>query len=240
MANVKTINIKGYDEVVKGLDAIKRSQLPIAMSNSLNELAAMLQKNEVQEIERTFVNVVSFTRKAPVTPLKFRATPKSLSIRFMLRDQAGKGNPPDRYLAPQIEGGPVYVTGFTLKLRSQGRIGPGDYAAHWMANPRLTGGRLNAILHGMGAAGPTLRKQGPATPKAAGKYFILPTKGKKPTKGGKIGDIVERSGKSLNKLIPIFNTPIVVKPKYPWNEQRIGGFANEKFAGLLSAELDRL
>ena len=237
MAQTQRIDIKGYDAVVKELGVIKRSQLPVAISQSLNELGALLREEEMKVIGETFINLVSFTRKAPVYR---QSKPENLSLRFLLRDRAGKGTAPDVYLYPQVEGGPVYVTGFTLKLRSQGRIGPGDYAAHWMANPKLTGGRLNAILHGMGAAGPTLRKQGPATPKAAGKYFILPTKGKKTTKGGKIGDIVERSGKSLNKLIPIFNAPIVVKPKYPWNEQRISGFANEKFAGLLSAELDRL
>jgi hypothetical protein len=237
MAQTQRIDIKGFDEVVKEISLIKRSQLPVAISNSLNELAKMLRNNEMQEISETFTNLVSFTRKAPVYR---QSKPENLSIRFLLRDRAGKGTAPDTYLAPQVTGGPVFVTGFTLKLRSQGKIGSGDYAAHWLANPKLTGGRLNAILHGMGAAGPTMRKQGPATQKAAGKYFILPTKGGKPTAKGKIGAIYERRGKELKQLIPIFNAPIVVQPKYDWSEKRIGGFADAKFVGLLSAALEKL
>lgn len=237
MANVQTIKIKGYEDVVKEISLLKRSQLPVAISQSLNELGALLREEEMKVIGETFTNLVSFTRKAPVYR---QSKPENLSLRFLLRDRAGKGTAPDTYLYPQVEGGPVYVTGFTLKLRSQGKIGPGDYAAHWMANPKLTGGRLNAILHGMGAAGPTLRKQGPATAKAAGKYFILPTKGGKPTAKGKIGAIYERRGKKLEQLIPIFNAPIVVGKKYDWSEKRIGGFADQKFVGLLTAALDRL
>jgi hypothetical protein len=196
MAQTQQIDIKGYDAVVKELGAIKRSQLPVAISQSLNELGALLREEEMKVIGETFTNLVSFTRKAPVYR---QSKPQNLSLRFLLRDRAGKGTAPDTYLYPQVEGGPVFVTGFTLKLRSQGKIGSGDYAAHWMASPRLTGGRLNAILHGMGAAGPTLRKQGPATAKAAGKYLILPTKGGKPTAKGKIGAIYERRGKELKQ-----------------------------------------
>lgn len=239
MANTRRIDIKGFDAVVKELDAIKRSQLPVAISNSLNELGKLLREEEMRVIQETFTNTVSFTRKAPVYR---QSKPENLSLRFLLRDRAGKGTPPDTYLAPQVTGGSVYVTNFNRQLQKMQGMQPGWYGAFWMSDgaKKLTGSKLNQILFGLSAKGPTIKSQGPAPVTATKRFFIMPRKGGQASAKGVVAAVYERKGKQIERLFPIFNTPIVVGAKYDWSEKRIGGFSNDKFVGLLTKALDRL
>ena len=252
MAN-QVVNISGFDDVVNRLSAIKTSQLRFVASKSLNELAYWLRENERNEIARTFNRVAPFTLNAP---LYTKSDKSNLSITLFLRDTAGKGTPPSVYLYPQVEGGEVYVTGFTRKLRRSGLIGPGEYAAHWASKTqgRLTGGRLNQILFGLGAGGPTLRKQGPRTAKQAGVYFIMDGKRKntepnirvgrkyKPRQGsGYTGPgIYTRSSGQLEQVIPIYAKPLEVPKKYDWTISRFQRLADDRFRSLLARNLDQI
>ena len=238
MAQTQRIDIKGYDAVVKELGVIKRSQLPVAISQSLNELGALLREEEMKVIGETFTNLVPFTRKAPVYR---QSKPENLSLRFLLRDRAGKGTAPDTYLYPQVEGGPVYVTNFNKQLQKMKGMEPGWYGAYWMGDKKLRGGKLNQILFGLSAKGPTIKSQGPAPLSATKRFVVIPRmKGGEKVTNGVVAALYERKGRQLERLFSIFDKPIEVKPKYQWNERRIGGFADQKFVGLLTAALDRL
>jgi hypothetical protein len=247
-----TVNITGFNDVVNKLNAIKTSQLPFAASKSLNELGYWLRENEKKEMAQTFNRLVPFTQNAP---LYTKSDKSRLQITFFLRDRAGKGTPPSVYLYPQVEGGEVYVTGFTRKLRRSGIIGPNEYAAHWASKTqgRLTGGRLNQILFGLGAGGPTLRKQGPRTAQQAGVYFVMGGKknrtlsiriGKKykpKREEGFIGPgIYTRKSGSLEQVIPIYPKPLSIPAKYDWKAPRIQGLADTRFREFLSRNIAAL
>lgn len=245
------ININGYEQAVKEINAIQRSQLKFVVSKSLNELGYWLRENEKKQISQTFNSVVPFTLNAP---LYTKSDKQNLQITFFLRDTAGKGTPPAVYLQPQVAGGEVYVTGFTRKLRYAGLLQGTEYAAHWRPSngPKLTGGRLNAILFGVGASGPTLRKQGPRTAKQASQYFILKrneneasVRRGKPYRrkegNGYVGPgIYTRQGGDLQQLIPIFPRPLSVPTKYDWTERRIQGLADKQFSVFFADNIARL
>ena len=251
MANA-TINISGYQDIVNRLNAIKRSQLKFIVSKSLNELGYWLKQNEAEEMKATFNSLSAFTKRAP---LYTKSTKENLQITFFLRDTAGKGTPPSVYLEPQVSGSEVYVTGFTRKLRRSGLISDPQYAAHWASKTgqKLTGGRLNQILFGLGASGPTLRKQGPRTAKQAGMYFIEDRskpnaatiiKGRKykpKRERGYIGPgIYTRKSGQLEQLIPIYPKPLTVPAKYDWKAQRIQGLADKQFTVFMEANLAKI
>lgn len=251
MANT-TININGYQDIVNRLDAIKRSQLKFVVSKSLNDLAYWLKQNEVEEMKATFNRLSTFTKRAP---LYLKSTKENLQITFFLRDTAGKGTPPSLYLEPQVSGSEVYVTGFTRKLRRAGLISDPQYAAHWASKTgqKFTGGRLNQILFGLGASGPTLSKQGPRTAKQAGMYFIEDrskpneatiTKGRKykpKREQGYIGPgIYTRKSGQLEQVIPIYPKPLKVPAKYDWTQRRFQGLADDRFKELLTKNLAQI
>lgn len=246
------VNISGFEDVVNRLNAIKTSQLKFVASKSLNELAYWLRENEKKEIAQTFNRVSPFTLNSP---LYTKSDKSNLSITFFLRDRAGKGTPPSLYLYPQAEGGAVYVTGFTRKLRRSGLIGPNEYAAHWASKTqgRLTGGRLNQILFGLGAGGPTLRGQGPRTARQAGVYFIRGTgknRDKETSDGrtykpkretGYIGPgIYTRKSGSLEQVIPIYPQPLEVPAKYDWKATRFQRLASDRFREYLSKNIQEI
>jgi len=151
------ITLKGYEELLKDLSFLQKTQLARVLQDSLNkDLAPALKKNETAEIKRVFSDPVPFTQNAPMTT-KW-ANFDDLSINFKLRDQADGGNSPDRYLYPQTEGGSVYVTRFTRKLRYQGHIDNSQYVMHWgfgigpgaqARGGRVTGGFVQAVLAGL-------------------------------------------------------------------------------------------
>lgn len=257
----QTVNISGFQDVVNRLNAIKTSQLRFVASKSLNELGYWLRENEKKEMDMTFKEPVAFTINAP---LYTKSDKSNLSITFFLRDQAGKGTPPSVYLYPQVEGGPVYVTGFTRKLRTAKLIEPNEYAAHW-AGPslqRLTGGRLNQILFSVGASGPTVGRYGPPSARQAkrqGMYFIVNGKDRKlmndrgrsgePTgkfrvkrESGFVGKgIYTRQGGLLQQVIPIYPSPLEIKfPRYDWKAARIQRLADDRFREFLIKNLGQL
>jgi hypothetical protein len=251
MANA-VVNISGFEDVVRNINAIQRSQLKFAASRALNQLGFFLRKNEQEFIAQTFNSVAPFTANSP---LYTKSTKENLQITFFLRDTAGKGTPPSVYLAPQVTGGAVYVTGFTRKLRYAGLIEQQQYAAHWRPSNggKLTGGRLTQILFSLQAAGPGLRRQGPPTAKQAGKFFILnrgrnsatvlrtPNRYNRKEGNGYVGPgIYTREGRQLQQVIPIFPQPLVVPPKYDWTERRIQGLADKQFSVYLAESLKNL
>ena len=251
MANA-VINISGFDDVVRNISVMQKSQLKFAASRALNQLGFFLRQNEREVIAKTFNSVVPFTENAP---LYTRSTKENLQITFFLRDTAGKGTPPSVYLAPQVTGGQVYVTGFTRKLRYAGLIEKEQYAAHWRPSngPKLTGGRLTQILFSLQAAGPGLRRQGPPTAKQAGKYFVLNRDlqkqpkvrvgrpyGQKPRNGYQGPGIYTRQGGQLEQVIPIFPRPLEVPAKYDWTARRIQGLADKQFSVYLAESIAKL
>lgn len=259
------IRVTGLQQALDELSVFKRAQIPFASSWGLNQLGFQLRENERTVMRETFNRLSSFTLNAP---LYTKSTKQNLKITFFLRDNAPRGNSPDRYLAPQVTGGEVYVTRFSRALRRlQGpkgsRLLANEYVMHW-ANPAYppTPGRITSILASLrGYSGPL--KSGAAVKRAAsaqGKYFFLGLNTVGDSRGArdrndvkKRGDsirarlngyrgagIYTTKGKQLELVYRIIESPFRVQPKYEWNEQRIGAFAQERLPGLILEKLKSL
>lgn len=252
MANA-VVNISGFEDVVRNINAIQRSQLKFAASRALNQLGFFLRKNEQEFIAQTFNSVAPFTANSP---LYTKSTKENLQITFFLRDTAGKGTPPSVYLAPQVTGGTVYVTGFTWNLRNTEILQGEQYAAHWAtkSGQKLTGGRLTQILFAVGAVkNASNRKRQPSQARQAkirGMYFVIPFKGSTGSTGkGKTGGtrksnrypgIYQNTGSGAEQIIPFYKEPYSVPAKYDWTERRIQGLADKQFSVYLAESLKNI
>jgi len=251
------IRVTGLQQALDDLSVFQRAQIPFAASWGLNQLGYHLRENERQVMRDTFRRTAAFTLNAP---LYTKSDKSNLKITFFLRDNAPRGNSPDRYLSPQVTGGEVYVTRFSRALRripNDNRLIGNEYVMHW-ANPKYpsTGGRINSILSSLrGYTGP-LRSgaQVARGASAQGKYFMLGTEAKRQganaserpyrerrTNGYQGRGIYTRKASGQLELVyRVLAEPLRVGAKYEWNEQRIGAKAQELLPGLILEKLRSL
>ena len=252
-----TIRVTGLQEALDALSVFQRAQIPFAASWGLNQLGYQLVMHEREYMQKTFNSANRFTLLAPIYD---KSSKNNLSINYYLRDNVPRGNSPDRYLAPQVEGGPVYVTRFSRALRRIGgenRLGANEYVMHW-ANPKYpsTGGRINSILAALrGYTGPV--RSGAQVKRAAsaqGKYFMLGTEAKrqaaivsdKPYRERRTngyqgpGIYTRKASGQLELVYRVLAEPLTVDKKYEWNEQRIGAEAQARLPGLIMRKLETL
>ena len=254
------IRVTGLQQALDDLSVFQRAQIPFAASWGLNQLGYHLRENERQVMRDTFRRTAAFTLNAP---LYTKSDKSNLKITFFLRDNAPRGNSPDRYLSPQVTGGEVYVTRFSRALRrlpGSGGLQGNEYVMHWAntAYPSAPG-RLTSILAALrGYTGPL--RSGAAVKRAAsaqGKYFLLgmdvlrlgggrqSEQGlvrRRPRRDGFRGPgIYTRKGKGQLELVyRILDEPFRVERKYDWSEDRIGAFAQEKLPSLILEKLRTL
>lgn len=118
------------NKITKELDLIVQVQLPFIASLTLNgkrgrdiSLASELQEDLRDHMSRTFTNYGRETKKFIVK----RSTKKDLTTIVKHKDQAMGGQPPSKYLLPQIQGGQVYRTKFQRRLVAKGFMPEGHY-----------------------------------------------------------------------------------------------------------------
>lgn len=123
------------DQVVRQLDARFARQVPFATAKALTATAKLAQVNLRLEMGKVFDRPTPFTLNSTyVRP----ATKANLAALVKLKDEAFKGTPAARYLAPQITGGDRVLKRFERALVAIGALQPG-----WFAVPGQ-GARLNS------------------------------------------------------------------------------------------------
>ncbi len=117
------VEIRGLDELIRGLNNLQREQLPIVMVKTLNQLAYVAKNKVVDEMESVFDRPTSFTLnsmnvvEAKETQLQSIVTPKD-PMRL---------NPGQHYLNPQVEGGQRWFKKFEAKLYKKGILPAGYF-----------------------------------------------------------------------------------------------------------------
>jgi len=233
MANNQTVTVTGLQEALDSLTVFQRARIPGSVVWTLNKFAVELREHEKQRMQYTFNKLNKFTQNAPLFKLATKQNPK---MTFFLRDNAPGGNSPDRYLAPQVDGGPVYVTRFSRALRRAGVIGPDQYSMHW-ANPKYksTPSFISALTSALAVpSGPVKSgRQYARNIKTKSDFFIKRAdKGKGPAIG-----IFKRKAKSLEKVYSILAKPPNVNAKYDWNLERMSLMAEDRIPILLFGKL---
>lgn len=96
------IRIDPGDRLQRSLSELARSQVPYAMRLASNDTAYQVRQAWKREIPRVFRRPVPLTRNAV---LYSKADRSRSFAEVFIRDEAFKGTPPARYLAPQVFGG---------------------------------------------------------------------------------------------------------------------------------------
>jgi hypothetical protein len=248
MAN-KTVTVTGLQEALDSLTVFQRARIPGSVVWSLSQFGFILRENEQEVIKNTFKNKNQFTINSPLFKKPTKQDPKLV---FFLRDNAPRGISPDRYLAPQVTGGEVYVTRFSRALRRAGAIGPNEYILHW-TNPayKPTPGFISALTSAIGRnTGPVRAgRQYARNIKAQSKYFMLGRQQPRKTSnavqsprkfvdtGYKGPGIYTRKGDKLSLIYRVISKPATVPKIYDWSERRMQQLADQHLPKLL---LDKL
>jgi hypothetical protein len=237
----KTVTVTGLQEALDSLTVFQRSRIPGSVAWSLNQFAVWLRQREQQQIQYTFDKTNAFTRNAPLFKQATKDNPRML---FFLRDNAPSGNAPERYLYPQVAGGPVYVTRFSRALRRAGAIGPQQYAVHW-GNPKYkpTPSFISALTSALArSSGPVRSGRQYARNKGAADNFYIKYENDDKLnvfggRGAAIGIMKRLSRDRLDLVYKILSQPPRVGAKYDWTEKRMTTLAYEKLPGLLLGKL---
>lgn len=117
------IEIKGVDELLRGLSNLQKEQLPIMMANTLTQTAYIARNKVVAEMQTVFDRPTSFTLdsmnvvEATKTRWQSKVTPKSSS----------RINPEQHYLNPQVEGGRRWFKKAEARLYKKGILPAGYF-----------------------------------------------------------------------------------------------------------------
>lgn len=116
------VEIRGLDELIRGISELERNQLPFAIAKSLTDIAVIAMGNTVNEMKSVFDRPTPFT----LNSLKVeRAKKTQLQSRVMLKDPT-RIDDPDHYLNPQTIGGKRGFKAFEARLFRK-RILPAGY-----------------------------------------------------------------------------------------------------------------
>lgn len=245
----KSITVTGLQEALDDLTIFQRVRIPGSVLWSLSEFGKILRENEQQVIRSTFNRSNNFTVNAPLYKKPTRDNPRLL---FFLRDVAAGGISPDRYLAPQVDSGEVYVTKFSRALRRAGAIAPGEYVFHWGNDKyRPTPSFISALTSALGRSiGPIKSgRQYARNLKSAQKYFILDKRGssrpqdaiKTPRRyvddGYQGPGIYTRRGNKNELVYRVLQNVPQVPAKYDWSEERMTKLADQYVPDLLLKKL---
>ena len=244
----QTVTVTGLQEALDSLTVFQQVRIPGSIAWSLNKFAVWLREHEKQRMQYTFNKLNRFTQNAPLFKLATKQNPKMV---FFLRDNAPGGNSPDRYLAPQVTGGPVYVTRFSRALRRAGAIHGQDYVAHWDQGVRkATPGFISSLVSALTTQTGPIRKgaQYARNLRSQNKYFIVgETKartrsyrapGKPKGDSGYRGyGIYTKKGNKLDLVYHILKKPPTVPAKYDWNLERMSLMAEDRIPVLLFGKL---
>jgi hypothetical protein len=255
------MELTSYKKLIEDLSSLKRARLPGVLAGALNRTATYLKVQEADYMQETFNSAIKFTQNAPMTS-KW-ATKEKLEFNFFLKDEAPKGNAPASYLAPQVTGGPVFVTRFNRRLRRKGIIGMNQFVPYWVsgqpavrrgANGKVTPGFMQEVAASLGA----LDDIGKGKNRKSGKqYFTLGLdEGGARSYDFKPGNsyrdsqkedgyegpgiYFRRKNSDLALVFRVIDDVPTVAPKYEWNEARLGPIAEKQFTSQVLSGLSKL
>ena len=177
-----TLNVKSdLDKFAAQLSELERRQVRYAASRALTEVAKAAVKDMQAEMPRIFDRPTRYTINA-VYAIPNRDK-RNLEAVVAIRNQAS-GTPQERYLSPEILGGPRATKAFETKI-GLGQLVPAA-GALLDANGNVQRAQINAILANLRAASTPaskaqlrrLEKRGRLTKTAKGmaKYFVAKSK----------------------------------------------------------------
>lgn len=200
----------------KGLEVFMKKnsrQIPFAMSRAMNDVAFATTKEWGNEARRVFNNPVRLTLKPGFVFNK--ASKKKLRATYGLKDFMSKGTAPDRYLLPQVQGGPRFDKRSEKQLKMRGLLAPTDQLVPLdpilNSHGNVTKGKMTKILSDLQSFNESGFKMNATQNK---KYFAVTRYGDR----GKLKPgIYERMGRSkIRPVILFLKAPLNYKKRYDY------------------------
>jgi hypothetical protein len=184
MANVE---IRGLDELVRGLGDLRSNSLPFALAKTLTNVATIAKENTVNEMRNVFDRPTPYTLNSLTIKV---ATKQNLQSKVQLKDNTLIGNQ-NHYLNPEVTGGLRAFKPFEKRLFRRGVLPHGYYTvpasgADFDAFGNMNRGQITQILSffdsfseagfggNMGAAGRTRLSRGTARRYGIAYFAIQP------------------------------------------------------------------
>lgn len=117
------IELRGIDELIRGIGALGSEQLPFAMAKTLTDIAWIAKRNTVEEMKQVFDRPNPFTLNSLQID---RATKENLKSRVWFKSPSRVNNNA-HYLTPQVEGGSRAFKKFEAALKAAGVLPAGYY-----------------------------------------------------------------------------------------------------------------
>jgi hypothetical protein len=175
--------------LVKNLDLFAEVQLPYIASVALNRSLTPVVQGLRGEMQDRFHDPVPFT----LNSIRTKASNKqNLTAEVYISYDGQKGNAPEDYLKPQIQGGQVFETRFQRRLVRNGFMQVGNYmqplnnspAANLGPNGRIRASQYVQALYGIQAMSDVIARtqfmgiygtKGKPRYRTAGTYMLVPT-----------------------------------------------------------------
>ena len=119
------IDVDADNVLSRQFTELERKNLPFAVMQACNATAVEIRNVWARTAPRVFDRPTPLTVKAAQYE---KATKQRLYATIFLRDDAFKGNPPAKYLLPQVEGGMRRPKGMERLLQSAGLMPQGTFA----------------------------------------------------------------------------------------------------------------
>lgn len=119
------IDVDADDLLGRKFSELEKKNLPFAVMQAVNATAYEIRESWKLAALRVFDRPTTTTRNAV---LYAKATKERLYAQIFLRNEAPKGNAPDKYLVPQVLGGVRGKKGFEILLQQKGLMPAGTFA----------------------------------------------------------------------------------------------------------------
>lgn len=152
------VETKGLDQLFKNLDDFEKSQFLYAAARAITKTGQDVKAALINEMSRVFDRPTPYT----LNSLYLRPAKKNDLSAFIYPKVAwGKGTPAEKFLYPEIGGGPRHVKRFERALQSRGILPTGMYvtpgaAADLDAYGNISAGQIRQILSYFGVAEMTM------------------------------------------------------------------------------------
>lgn len=123
MAIRATVEIRGLDELVRGLNQLQTNQLPFAMAKTLTNLASLAREKTYDEMRRVFDRPTPYTLNSLAVKM---ATKTNLVSKVQLKDNTLIADE-SHYLNPEVKGGSRGYKAFERRLFRQGILPAGYF-----------------------------------------------------------------------------------------------------------------
>ncbi|MGJ0507618.1 MAG: hypothetical protein ACR652_10895 [Methylocystis sp.] len=219
-------------ETLKELNRIQR-QIPFGVALGLTRTAMATRVALREEMQRVFDRPTPYTLNSmQVTPAKKAALVAAVGFKQF----AGKGTPAEKYLAPEIYGGPRNIKRFERALAATGRL-PGGMALAPASGVQLDAygnvsrGTITSIISQLRASSDPMQNQTVRSRlRARGKraeYFMLQS-----ARGGLKPGVYARHGRSVVPVFHIIKDPSY-RPRFEFHrvaEAKVAAVAAEEIA----------